>query len=120
MIQVSGSQGLFDSFYEEYLVTTSVNGEPRSAEFAIRQLRVGHLQCPLPKKVSLGLQILILNAFELKFKRTVNENHVNGERSVFIFEFKDLEVIEISCTFANRNMLTEGLSPCEWRKEENE
>ena len=55
-----------------------------------------------------------------KFKRTVNENHVNGERSVFIFEFKDLEVIEISCTFANRNMLTEGLSPCEWRKEENE
>ena len=38
-----------------------------------------------------------------KFKRTVNENHVNGERSVFIFEFKDLEVIEISCTFASRN-----------------
>jgi hypothetical protein len=30
----------------------------------------------------------------------VNENHVNGERSVFIFELKDVEVIEISYTFA--------------------
>jgi hypothetical protein len=40
-----------------------------------------------------------------KFKRTVNENHVNGERSVFIFELKDLEVIEISYTFANRNII---------------
>ncbi len=28
------------------------------------------------------------------------------------FELKDLEVIEIRCNFANRNMLTRGLSPC--------
>ena len=85
MIQVSGSQGLFDSFYEEYLVTTSVNGEPRSAEFAIRQLRVGHLQCPLPKKVSLGLQILILNAFELQIQ--TNCERKSCERGTFSVHF---------------------------------
>ena len=31
--------------------------------------------------------------------------HMNEGGSVFIFELKDLKVIEISCTFANRNII---------------